>query len=777
MQHCPTCGHLNQPDAQFCANCGLWLAAVPAARSALQPGQVMDGGNYIIERPLGEGGMGALYLAAQPKAFGRKCVIKEVIDYFDPTDPQEALEARQRFEAEAHTLAQLKHPGIPDMYGYFSEGGHNYLAMEYIEGNNLAEGLTEEPGAARVSGPFPLPLEEVLRYAIQICEALEHMGRQNPPVVHNDIKPANIIIDENSGRAVLVDFGTAETRYASQPGDQSGRDQPGLYGTVGYAPPELYQGISEARSDVYALAATLYHLLTDDDPRDHPMRFPHLLDLPPALSEILHQALESEIKRRPTATQFRQALEDFLEAKKKPVQAVTQPLTFPRKDKATSMESLVQLCIKHWDYAKEFLYDGTIEDWARGSLRTALTADAARAAVKKYPKDHDAGLDTFIRTLARSQRLSIPAPKLAIRAKKLDFGQMLPDQSKTLTLDIGNVGPIYLYGTISASVPWLEVSPDHFNCPPRTARTLSVKVDTTRLAPGPQKANLILKPADGQPQTVEVRVKLPPTPASQARVKGRRARSALGLLRLLLLLTILAVAGLVSYYILQAGVVTPDILPDVQMPQVPAEEMVDVPAGSFVVGGSENAPATLVEVPFFQIDKYEVSNGLYRQCVEAGACNPPSNTDHYDRPRYADHPVVYVNWNEADTYCRWAGRRLPTEEEWEKAAVNYPEAKGGAVKRSYPWGNSFDAEVCNTEEAGIGDTVPVDSYPDGASPYGALNMIGNVWEWTASKYSDSSGRRVVRGGSWANEAVTSTEGRPLSPDADQATVGFRCARD
>ncbi len=773
---CPTCGHLNQSDAQFCANCGLWLAGVQPRRSALQPGQIMDGDTYRIIRPLGKGGMGAIYLAAQPRAFGRLCVIKEVIDYFDPTDPEEALKANQRFEAEARTLAQLKHPGIPDMYGYFSEGGHNYLAMEYIEGDNLAEGLTDEETSGPLRDGKPLSLEDGLRYAIQVCETLEYMERQNPPVVHNDIKPANIIIDEHSGRAVLVDFGTARTRHAPQLGGQPDREQSDVYGTAGYAPPELYQGISEPRSDVYALAATTYHLLTDDDPRDHPMRFPRLLDLPPVLSVILQQALEPEVKQRPTATEFRQALESCLEAEKEVVrhvvQPAVQPLTFPQKGKATSSESLVQLCIKHWDYAQNFLYDGTIEDWLRNSLRGSMAANAARAAVKKYPKDRDAGLDTFIRTLARPLKFSIPAPRLKILTKELDFGQMLPGQSKNLTLDVGNAGKTYhLYGAISPSVPWLKVSPEHFSCRPRTAQKVSIQVDTSGLGPGPQKAVLVFKPAAGQPQTVAVKVRLPPSLVP-------KRRRPVNFARLLIFFSLLTVAGLVGYYIiLQAGTVNTLPLPVIQMPQVPAEEMVDVPAGSFMMGGSEQEPASSVDVPFFQIDKYEVSNGLYRKCVEAGACNPPSKTDRYDKPQYAPHPVVYISWKEASDYCGWVDRRLPTEEEWEKAAANYTKPGGGSVKRSYPWGDSFNVGMCNTKEAGIGGTVPVDSYPEGASPYGALNMIGNVWEWTASTDSNSPpGQRVVRGGSWDYEAVTSTERRSMWPDSDQATVGFRCAR-
>jgi serine/threonine protein kinase, bacterial len=172
-----------------------------------------------------------------------------------PSDAQERERALDRFEAEARTLGDLKHPGIPDLYAYFSEGGHNYLVMEYIEGPDLTHGLTREDGdtGQLVSGwalpgrcgPADTPSRSVRSWNI--------WPSATPPVVHNDIKPGNIIIDQNSGRAVLVDFGTAKTRYLRVPGQPDGT-RASVYGTVGYAAPELFHGHSEPRSDVYSLA-------------------------------------------------------------------------------------------------------------------------------------------------------------------------------------------------------------------------------------------------------------------------------------------------------------------------------------------------------------------------------------------------------------------------------------------------------------------------------------------------------------------------------------------
>jgi formylglycine-generating enzyme required for sulfatase activity len=192
-------------------------------------------------------------------------------------------------------------------------------------------------------------------------------------------------------------------------------------------------------------------------------------------------------------------------------------------------------------------------------------------------------------------------------------------------------------------------------------------------------------------------------------------------------------------------------------------EMVFVPAGQFQMGstdtdpdgGDEEKPAHGVTLDAFWVDKTEVTNEQYRQCVEAGACEEPSCWDNGDL-NAADHPVVCVTWDDAQAYAEWAGGRLPTEAEWEKAAR-------GTDGRLYPWGgNAPDCQDANCKGC-MGRTSRAGSYPDGASPYGALDMAGNVWEWVSDWYEetyysdappqnpqgpDSGERRVVRGGSF-----------------------------
>ncbi len=245
--------------------------------------------------------------------------------------------------------------------------------------------------------------------------------------------------------------------------------------------------------------------------------------------------------------------------------------------------------------------------------------------------------------------------------------------------------------------------------------------------------------------------------------------------------------------------------------------MVYVPAGEFLMGSStadrnalaDEEPQHSVYLNAFWMDKYEVTNAQYGRCLAAGKCAPlpvsRSNTrdSYFGNRQYDNYPVVAVSWNDAKLFCEWANKRLPTEAEWEKSAR-------GIDGRLYPWGNTFDKNKANIWRGDGGDTTAVGTYPTGASPYGVMDLAGNVWEWVADWYDPnyyasspkdnpkgpSSGeRRVARGDSWHDlgdrdifskgvsyhwirgSAATrrSAYRYVLFPDTRYLFLGFRCA--
>ena len=264
-----------------------------------------------------------------------------------------------------------------------------------------------------------------------------------------------------------------------------------------------------------------------------------------------------------------------------------------------------------------------------------------------------------------------------------------------------------------------------------------------------------------------------------------------------------------------ATLVPPTWTPSAEPVPQPVGGMVYVPAGEFIMGSTtadidamleacpdcerewyaDEQPVHTVYLDGYYIDRTEVTNAQYAACVAAGGCSAPEASSSYTRDSYygnatyEDYPVIYVSWHDAEAYCGWAGKRLPTEAEWEKAARGPSTGSGQA--RTYPWGEGISCDQANWR-ACVGDTSEVGSYPGGASPYGALDMAGNVWEWVADwydsgyygsspaanpagpSYGDS---KVLRGGSWLdNEWLVRAAYRVgVDPSIRGSDVGFRCA--
>ncbi|MFQ5580543.1 MAG: formylglycine-generating enzyme family protein [Nitrospiria bacterium] len=222
-----------------------------------------------------------------------------------------------------------------------------------------------------------------------------------------------------------------------------------------------------------------------------------------------------------------------------------------------------------------------------------------------------------------------------------------------------------------------------------------------------------------------------------------------------------------------------------------AQKMVLIPAGQFIMGEDFSkkslGPRHTVTLPAYRIDQYHVTNAHYKQFVDATGHRPPP---HWFGPTPAlsrlNHPVTFVSWFDADDYCRWAGKRLPTEAEWEKAAR-------GTDGRMFPWGEKYLKKRANVFSEGINDTTPVDALPEGASPYGVFDMAGNVFQWTSDWFLPYPGNqtphpnfgktlKVLRGGSFFDCSYYTcgisfqTYNRiSLMKQTKSISAGFRCA--
>jgi serine/threonine-protein kinase len=265
---------------------------------------------YEIVRRIGGGGMGAVYLAKDRNLGDQPRAVKEMIQ--SNIDESQHEKAINDFRRESMLLSSLEHQSIPTIYDYFYDDGAGrfYLVMKYISGGDFLARLRNAPGGR-------LDEKTVTDWACQVADVLSYLHKQNPPIIYRDLKPANLMIDGNSGRVMLIDFGIARWVQKEEKGVTA-------VGTMGYAPPELFSGKVEPRSDIYSLGATMFHLLTGSDPQDNPLlifdfaKNPRPRQITPSLSNEMEAILMRTVEYKPenrfrSAAELRDTLSDHLE--------------------------------------------------------------------------------------------------------------------------------------------------------------------------------------------------------------------------------------------------------------------------------------------------------------------------------------------------------------------------------------------------------------------------------------------------------------------------------
>jgi tRNA A-37 threonylcarbamoyl transferase component Bud32 len=265
--------------------------------TGMLPAMTVVGSRYRIVNKRAQGGMAAVYEAVDLRISDKRWAIKEM-SHAQITGPLERQQAIEAFKREASMLSNLSHANLPKVVDYFSEGNREFLVMEFIDGQSLLEMLAQQ-------GNQSFTEEQVLNWALDLCNVLEYLHKQN--IVFRDLKPSNIMVERN-GTVRLIDFGIVRFFKPGKATDTT------KFGTIGYAPPEQYgQGQTDARSDIYALGATMHHLLTAADPSQNPLQFQPIRALNPAVSAETEQAVMTALnpapeQRWPSAVALRKAL-------------------------------------------------------------------------------------------------------------------------------------------------------------------------------------------------------------------------------------------------------------------------------------------------------------------------------------------------------------------------------------------------------------------------------------------------------------------------------------
>ena len=457
--------------------------------SALSHGTTLKGDTYCIGRLLGTGGFGYVYLATD-LIIQKPCAIKENFD----TSPG----AQGQFEVEARILANLSHPHLVRVTDNFIEpSGKTYLVMEYVEGEDLSD-LVDRTG--------PLPEDEVLAWLEPVFDAVEYLHTYQPrPVIHRDIKPANIRLLPDGKTVKLVDFGIAKIGGKAEKTRVAARAY-----SPGFSPPEQYGTGTDTYSDVYALGATLYNLLTGQVPPDSidiahsgaTLRPPRHLN--PNISQltegVILQAMSTDPARRyKTAGQMWLALKakiptvpavtcphcgagvragaTFCQACGKPV-TPPKPFTFKRSGyQAHGVKELVGGCDRYWDEGRDAFWQGQFEPWLRSLGEDKLAAQAA--GVRSRHSDPSAALEEFLEAVDPTRS----KPILTVDKSTLDFGTLRRGDTKVVSLTISNSGRGYLHGNLDVKPPaWLSAHPAGFGCLTGTQQTIDVKVNTASLS-------------------------------------------------------------------------------------------------------------------------------------------------------------------------------------------------------------------------------------------------------------------------------------------------------
>jgi serine/threonine protein kinase len=693
-------------------------------------------GRYTIQQKLGQGGMGTVYIAHDPH-LDREVALK-LLPHALLHDPS----FRKRFITEARLIAKIKHAAIVPIYDFGEDNGQPFMVMQLMTGGTLSNVL--EKG--------PIPLHKIEAILNRLCAALDKAHSEN--VIHRDIKPANILFDANEN-AYLGDFGIARLTEGTQTMT--------IIGTPRYMAPEQAHGKAlDARTDVYQLGVVLYEMLTGEAPfqastpaallMQHAFEMPrspleYNAQLPEPVDEIVRRALAKKRDERYTTAGALAAAFSSVEQK-----LSAQPLSHPSKTEVLKPK---------------------IEESPKMSVLEVTAHPRTENTDPPEIDDHD--LDIWHTELDR-QPTSIHAaePLSNISETAVEtFWKKIPVWSWVgggilLLVFIGAlIIQSEIFGADSDNVTTLANNSSNSGVIETSTNTPSPTGTSTNTAAATATATVTVSATATTTLTPTLDPTATITPSPDPRFPPSNA-----------------VVG------------TSWIRPSDGM------TMIFVPSGTFLMGSDPDvdpetkpneSPQREISLDAFWIDQTEVTNAQFAEFLnsEGNSGDAPdiilNDGIFVVTEGVKNHPVVDINWDEADAYCKWAGGNLPTEAQWEYAAR-------GNDGRLYPWGNEEPScELTRFNGCGEG-AAPVGSHsPAGDSWIGAQDMAGNVWEWTSSWYNrdyyavapsenpkgpETGENHAMRSGGWSSEPLrlrTAHRGAGVVPEGANNFIGFRCS--
>jgi len=716
---------------------------------------------YEIIEELGRGGFGVVYKARDTR-MGREVALKVIAGNF-----AQEPDSIERFRQEAMIAASLRHPRIVPVYDFGDADGTLYLAMVLITGRTLRQLLDERKRLA---------LDQALPILTQLAEALDYLGSQG--LVHRDVKPANVMIEhEDLGPWVmLTDFGLVRSLEASTHLTKT----TSVLGTPDYMAPEQADpqkwGTITPQTDVYAFGVIAYEMLVGRQPfvgemltvlRAHAdVPPPPPLELAPDLGADLAQALTRGLAKPPAerypnagalVTTLRQVAEARVHRQVQQTELAQLLAQIQTARAASDWLAVQSMCVQAMQIVRAHPDVMEMMAQATAGLQQEIAEEATRRKRGQRYHEGEQALASGKWQAAIAAFEEVAAGNPDFREVQKNLAQARDELQRAQWYDEA-IAHAEANRWSDACRTWINVLRGHLDY--HAGDAASRLLDTTEglLAQFNREHNDL--------EAIRGLMALYDTMATAIMAQNWEYAATLGEQ----LLTLAPDLKCPPQWLARARQEIdkkPGPGQDRMTWEKDGKEMVRVPAGEFLYGDDKQK----VSLPEFWVDKTPVTNAEYARFVAETKHEPPSHwKGKTPSKELATHPVVNVSWHDAKAYyAEWAGKHLPMEQEWEKAAR-------GTDGRTYPWGKQEPTlRFCNYGN-NERSTTPVGKYsPQGDSPYGCVDMAGNVWEWTASAY-DQKSNKVAHGGSWKDDAkhVCTAYRNAWGPDSSDNSFGFRC---